>query len=224
MARRSSSLPRTRAARSSTRCPLRGGEAREVGALSSGYDRRARCGWRARHAGAWSGRGTARSTRRRWWRSTLDPVRASCSPDSTPIAPRRSIGSRCRISGSPARAARASTASSRCRPDSIRPAEYPLFVLLHGGPHSMWIDQFVIRWNYHLLAQPGYVVLLTNYTGSTGYGEKFAQNIQGIRSRGRRTRSIRPQTRPSSVSASSTGHGRWPAARATAVTSRTGWP
>jgi dipeptidyl aminopeptidase/acylaminoacyl peptidase len=30
-----------------------------------------------------------------------------------------------------------------------------------------------------LLAQPGYVVLLTNYTGSTGYGEKFAQNIQG---------------------------------------------
>ena len=57
--------------------------------------------------------------------------------------------------------------------------KYPLFVLLHGGPHSMWVDQFVIRWNYHLLAQPGYVVLLTNYTGSTGYGEKFAQKIQG---------------------------------------------
>ena len=57
--------------------------------------------------------------------------------------------------------------------------KYPLFVLLHGGPHSMWVDQFVIRWNYHLLAQPGYVVLLTNYTGSTGYGETFAQNIQG---------------------------------------------
>ena len=57
--------------------------------------------------------------------------------------------------------------------------KYPVFVLLHGGPHSMWVDQFVIRWNYHLLAQPGYVVLLTNYTGSTGYGEKFAQNIQG---------------------------------------------
>ena len=57
--------------------------------------------------------------------------------------------------------------------------KYPLFVLIHGGPHSMWIDQFVIRWNYHLLAQPGYVVLLTNYTGSTGFGEKFAQNIQG---------------------------------------------
>ena len=56
---------------------------------------------------------------------------------------------------------------------------YPLFVLIHGGPHSMWRDQFVLRWNYHLLASPGYVVLLTNYTGSTGFGEQFARNIQG---------------------------------------------
>ena len=40
-------------------------------------------------------------------------------------------------------------------------------------------DQFFIRWNYHLLAQPGYIVLMTDYTGSTGYGEKFAQEIQG---------------------------------------------
>ncbi len=62
--------------------------------------------------------------------------------------------------------------------------KYPLFVLIHGGPHSMWRDQFFVRWNYHLLAQPGYVVLLTNYTGSTGYGEKFAQEIQGDPLRG----------------------------------------
>ncbi|MFN7927456.1 MAG: prolyl oligopeptidase family serine peptidase [Blastocatellia bacterium] len=57
--------------------------------------------------------------------------------------------------------------------------KYPLFVVIHGGPHSQWRDQFVLRWNYHLLAAPGYVVLLTNYTGSTGFGEKFAQAIQG---------------------------------------------
>ena len=57
--------------------------------------------------------------------------------------------------------------------------KYPLFAVIHGGPHSMWRDQWVTRWNYHLLAQPGYVVLLTNYTGSTGYGEMFAQQIQG---------------------------------------------
>jgi dipeptidyl aminopeptidase/acylaminoacyl peptidase len=41
------------------------------------------------------------------------------------------------------------------------------------------MDQFVIRWNYHLLASPGYAVLLTNYTGSTGFGEQFSQAIQG---------------------------------------------
>jgi dipeptidyl aminopeptidase/acylaminoacyl peptidase len=57
--------------------------------------------------------------------------------------------------------------------------KYPLFVVIHGGPHGMWRDQFFVRWNYHLLASQGYVVLLTNYTGSTGFGEKFAQDIQG---------------------------------------------
>lgn len=57
--------------------------------------------------------------------------------------------------------------------------KYPLFVVIHGGPHGMWKDQFFLRWNYHLLAAPGYVVLLTNYTGSTGFGEQFAQAIQG---------------------------------------------
>lgn len=56
--------------------------------------------------------------------------------------------------------------------------QYPLLVLMHGGPHGAWKDQFVIRWNYHLLARPGYVVLLTNFTGSTGFGEAFAQAIQ----------------------------------------------
>jgi len=57
--------------------------------------------------------------------------------------------------------------------------KYPLFVVIHGGPHSMWRDQFFVRWNYHLLAAPGYVLLLTNYSGSTGFGEEFARSIQG---------------------------------------------
>jgi dipeptidyl aminopeptidase/acylaminoacyl peptidase len=62
--------------------------------------------------------------------------------------------------------------------------KYPLLVLMHGGPHSMWRDPFFLRWNYHLLAAPGYVVLMTNYTGSTGFGEQFAQAIQGDPFRG----------------------------------------
>ena len=57
--------------------------------------------------------------------------------------------------------------------------KYPLFVLIHGGPHIMWRDQFFLRWNYHLLAGEDRVLLLTNYRGSTGFGERFAQAIQG---------------------------------------------
>jgi len=56
--------------------------------------------------------------------------------------------------------------------------KYPLFTVIHGGAASMWRDQFVLRWNYHLLAKPGYIVLLTDYKGSTGYGEEFARSIQ----------------------------------------------
>jgi dipeptidyl aminopeptidase/acylaminoacyl peptidase len=67
----------------------------------------------------------------------------------------------------------------------VRPAgfdsakRYPLFALIHGGPHIMWRDQFFLRWNYHLLAGSDTVLLLTNYKGSTGFGEAFAQSIQG---------------------------------------------
>ena len=65
------------------------------------------------------------------------------------------------------------------RPPHFDPkARYPLVVLVHGGPHSGWLDQFGVRWNYHLLARPGYVLLLTDYAGSTGYGEAFAQAIE----------------------------------------------
>src|SRR5260221_164887 len=37
--------------------------------------------------------------------------------------------------------------------------KYPLFVLIHGGPAGQWRDQITLRWNYHLLAKPGYVLL-----------------------------------------------------------------
>lgn len=71
------------------------------------------------------------------------------------------------------------------RPSGFDPGKrYPLLVLMHGGPHTMWRDMWVLRWNYHLLAEPGYVVVLTNYSGSTGFGEAFAQSIQGDPLRG----------------------------------------
>jgi dipeptidyl aminopeptidase/acylaminoacyl peptidase len=71
------------------------------------------------------------------------------------------------------------------RPPGFQPGKrYPLFNVIHGGPHSMWRDQWVLRWNYHLLAARGHVLLLTNYSGSTGYGEAFAQSIEGDPLRG----------------------------------------
>lgn len=56
---------------------------------------------------------------------------------------------------------------------------YPLLVLIHGGHASMWRDGISYRWNAHLLAQPGFVVLMTDYRGSTGYGEAFTRSIWG---------------------------------------------
>lgn len=66
----------------------------------------------------------------------------------------------------------------------VRPAgfdpdrRYPLLVLIHGGPHIMYRDYFFLRWNYHLIAETDFVIVLTNYTGSTGFGEDFARGIQ----------------------------------------------
>ncbi len=57
--------------------------------------------------------------------------------------------------------------------------KYPLLVMIHGGPASSNPDQISLRWNYHMLTAAGYVLLMTDYTGSTGYGEAFAQGIKG---------------------------------------------
>jgi dipeptidyl aminopeptidase/acylaminoacyl peptidase len=64
-------------------------------------------------------------------------------------------------------------------PPNFDPAKkYPLIVFIHGGAASNNPDQIGLRWNYHLLAAPGYVILMTDYTGSTAFGEKFAQAIK----------------------------------------------
>ena len=68
---------------------------------------------------------------------------------------RRSTGSRCATSGSPAATAAASTTSSSLPPNFDEAKKYPLFVLIHGGHANMWRDSISLRWNYHLLAQPG---------------------------------------------------------------------
>jgi len=57
--------------------------------------------------------------------------------------------------------------------------KYPLVLFIHGGPFSSSLDADHVRWSPHLLASKGYVVLLTDYTGSVGYGAEFSRNIEG---------------------------------------------
>lgn len=65
-------------------------------------------------------------------------------------------------------------------PPGFDPAkEYPLVHILHGGPHTMARDDFFVRWNPHVFASPGYVVARVNRHGSTGFGEAFAESING---------------------------------------------
>ncbi|MBM3872360.1 MAG: S9 family peptidase [Verrucomicrobia bacterium] len=66
------------------------------------------------------------------------------------------------------------------RPAGFDPARrYPVLVVIHGGPAPQFRDAWSVRWNYQLLAAPGYVLVMTNYSGSRGYTEAFGQAIQG---------------------------------------------
>ena len=63
-------------------------------------------------------------------------------------------------------------------PAGFDPARrYPLVQVLHGGPHTMFRDDFGYRWNQHIFASPGYVVARVNRHGSTGFGEAFLGSI-----------------------------------------------
>jgi len=57
--------------------------------------------------------------------------------------------------------------------------QYPLVHMIHGGPHGTFGDLWHARWNAQAFAAPGYVVALVNFQGSTGWGQDFAQRIQG---------------------------------------------
>jgi dipeptidyl aminopeptidase/acylaminoacyl peptidase len=66
--------------------------------------------------------------------------------------------------------------------------KYPLKFLIHGGPQGAWGNDWTYRWNAELFAvgnpesfrgQGGYVVVMINFHGSTGYGQKFTDSISG---------------------------------------------
>lgn len=57
--------------------------------------------------------------------------------------------------------------------------KYPFLYFIHGGPQGAWMDGFSYRWNPALFASQGYVVMLPNPRGSTGFGHKFTEEISG---------------------------------------------
>jgi dipeptidyl aminopeptidase/acylaminoacyl peptidase len=66
------------------------------------------------------------------------------------------------------------------KPPAFDPAKkYPLKFLIHGGPQGAWGDSWSYRWNPELFAASGYVVVMINFHGSTGYGQKFTDSISG---------------------------------------------
>jgi dipeptidyl aminopeptidase/acylaminoacyl peptidase len=75
------------------------------------------------------------------------------------------------------------------KPPGFDPAKkYPLKFLIHGGPQGAWGNSWTYRWNAELFAvgnpesfrgQGGYVVVMINFHGSTGYGQKFTDSISG---------------------------------------------
>jgi dipeptidyl aminopeptidase/acylaminoacyl peptidase len=66
------------------------------------------------------------------------------------------------------------------RPPAFDPAKkYPVKFLIHGGPQGAWGDAWSYRWNAELFAANGYVVVMINPRGSTGYGQAITDGVNG---------------------------------------------
>ncbi|KAI0164934.1 prolyl oligopeptidase [Xylariaceae sp. FL1272] len=64
------------------------------------------------------------------------------------------------------------------KPSHFDPAKkYPLAFLIHGGPQGAWGDSWSTRWNPAIFSEQGYVAVMPNPTGSTGYGQAYTDAI-----------------------------------------------
>lgn len=63
-------------------------------------------------------------------------------------------------------------------PVDFDPAKkYPIAFLIHGGPQGSFGNMFHYRWNAQTYAGAGYGVVMIDFHGSTGYGQKFTDAI-----------------------------------------------
>jgi dipeptidyl aminopeptidase/acylaminoacyl peptidase len=64
-------------------------------------------------------------------------------------------------------------------PDFSESRKYPVLFLIHGGPQGAWGETWTYRWNAQVFASAGYLVVMPNPRGSTGYGQRFIDEING---------------------------------------------
>jgi dipeptidyl aminopeptidase/acylaminoacyl peptidase len=55
--------------------------------------------------------------------------------------------------------------------------KYPVLFLIHGGPQGFWGHSWTYRWNAQVFAAAGFLVVMPNPRGSTGYGQKFIDEV-----------------------------------------------
>ena len=55
--------------------------------------------------------------------------------------------------------------------------KYPLFMLIHGGPHGAVTNAMQFRWNAQVFSSWGYVTAWPNFHGSSGFGNAFTDSI-----------------------------------------------
>jgi len=66
------------------------------------------------------------------------------------------------------------------KPPDFSPAKkYPVLFLIHGGPQGSWGEEWTYRWNAQVFAGAGYLVVMPNPRGSTGYGQRYTEEISG---------------------------------------------
>lgn len=78
--------------------------------------------------------------------------------------------------------ARGETVSGVVRypPGYVQGNQYPLVLVIHGGPNYADFDSWRDTWEfpYHLITDKGAVTLSVNYHGSTNFGLDFARSIE----------------------------------------------
>jgi len=65
------------------------------------------------------------------------------------------------------------------KPPNFQPTQkYPVLFLIHGGPEGEWGESWTYRWNAQVFASAGFLVVMPNPRGSTGYGQKLTEDIR----------------------------------------------